>query len=795
MKRMVNLSKHRFISILTALVTGASAVTILSFAPTTTLVADANAVYNDFEQSYGGWYNNTDNVVLTTENSIGYKNSKGMRVTNRYSSADGVASSKGLYLTGGIEYDYNIMVYSENKEKFTVTLMYTDEKTEKKTTVELISENVKAKTWTNLSADFKAPKGTYEYLLTITTDSANDFIFDEVKITAKSKKNIAYAANENEKGLKDAYASYFRVGNTLNNETVKNSSLMGMFLKEYNSVTCGNQMKPDYLMVHSESKNDNVAISLKSCAAIMDFCVQNNLGMRGHTLVWHSQTPSWFFKKDFKNDGAWVDKNTMDKRLENYIKNVFSTIEKQYPTLDLYAYDVCNECIANSEELFKNNNGIREPGDHKVKSGTSAWVQIYKDNSYVEKAFTFARKYAPEGCELYYNDYNEYWDGKRDRIYELCKPLYEKGVLDGIGMQSHISANATGFGGTDSYIKAMKKFLSIGCDVQITELDVSLEKGKYTLQNQADKYKAVFKAAMDWNESPQSKGHITAVCMWGLYDTLSWIGAENKPLLYDDNIKPKLAHETLMKLVPQSEWGEGLKPPADIEPDSKGWYFNSVFEESTDGWNARGGANILQSGRKAYEGEESLLVENRTSSWHGATYTLDSRAFKAGKSYSFSVNVTYLEGDDTDKFYLKLEYTNGDGDTKYSTIAEAMATKGQWIQLANTDYMLPNDAINMKIYVETAKSTNNFYIDDATGATAGTVINGAVHVEAYTLGDIDNNGRIDILDMIFAKKGLIEGFSETREKNSADINKNGKYDVSDVILLQKFLLGITKDFS
>lgn len=785
------MSKRKIISMLAALMTGVSTVTMLPFVPTSTLAADV--VYNDFESSYGGWYGNADNVVLTTENEIGYQNSKAMKVTERYSSADGAASSKGLYLTGGTKYNYNVKVYSENEEKFTVTLMYIDEKTEEKTTVKLISEDVKANSWTNLSAAFEAPVGTYEYLLTITTDSANDFIFDDVKITTQKPANIAHAANE--KGLKDVFASYFRIGNTLNNETVKNSSLMAMYLKEYNSVTCGNQMKPDYLMVQSESKNDNVAISLKSCAAIMDFCVQNNLGMRGHTLVWHSQTPSWFFKKDFKNDGAWVEKDTMDKRLDNYIKNVFSAIETQYPTLDLYAYDVCNECIANSQELFTNNNGIREPGDHKVKNGTSAWVQIYKDNSYVEKAFAIARKYAPEGCELYYNDYNEYWDGKRDRIYELCKPLYEKGLLDGIGMQSHISANATGFGGTDSYIKAMKKFLSIGCDVQITELDVSIENGKYTLQNQADKYEAIFKAAMNWNEAPQSKGRITAVCMWGLYDTLSWIGAEDKPLLYDDNVKPKPAHEALMKLVPQSEWGEGITPPADIEPDSNGWYFNSVFEESTDGWEARGSANILQSGRKAYDGEESLLVENRTSSWHGAAFTLNPRAFKAGKSYSFSVNTTYLEGDDTDKFYLKLQYTNSDGDTKYATIAEATAIKGQWVQLANTNYKLPDDAADMKIYVETAESTNNFYIDDAVGATAGTIIKGAVTVEKYILGDIDNDGIINVFDMILARKGLVEGFTSTREKNSADIDKNGKYEINDAVLLQSYILGKIKKFN
>lgn len=81
---------------------------------------------------------------------------------------------------------------------------------------------------------------------------------------------------------------------------------------------------------------------------------------------------------------------------------------------DRFTYDVANECIANTDKLFNVNGGAREPGDDKKESGKSAWVQIYKDNHYVEKAFQIAKKYKPDGCALCYNDYNEYWDGKGD---------------------------------------------------------------------------------------------------------------------------------------------------------------------------------------------------------------------------------------------------------------------------------------------------------------------------------------------------------------------------------------------
>ncbi|MBQ1518245.1 MAG: endo-1,4-beta-xylanase [Ruminococcus sp.] len=829
------MKKHRIVSAITAAITGLSAVSLLPFAPSSVFAAEI--VYNDFEQSYGGWYANSDNVIISAEDGCGTEFSRGMTVKGRLSSADGASSSKGLYLSGGNEYDYSVKVYSRSAERFHVTLTYTDEKTEKDTTVELMSGDTEADTWTGLRASFAAPENTYEYLLTITTDSANDFSFDDVRITAKKPANTVHAAGE--KGLKDEFAAYFKVGNILNEETVKNKTLTAMIMKEYNSITCGNQMKPDYIMVQSQSKNDNVAISLKSCASIMDFCSQNHIGLRGHTFVWHAQTPSWFFKKNFDNNGGWVDKNTMDKRLDNYIKNVFAEIQKQYPRLDLYAYDVCNECIANSQSLIDNNHGYREAGDNKTKSGASAWVQIYKDNSYVEKAFTIAKKYAPKNCALYYNDYNEYWDGKRDRIYELCKPLYQKGVLDGIGMQSHISANKTGFGGTDSYIKAMKKFLSIGCDVQITELDVSLEKGKYSLQDQADKYKAIFKAAMDWNKNPQSKGRVKAICMWGLYDKLSWIGAENKPLLFDDNIKPKLAYNTLIGMIPQSQWGSGGGasdvPAADAQPDKNGYFFHNEFESSTEGWESRGSAELMVSGRKGYNSTQSLLVKDRTASWNGAAYTLDDTAFKPGNVYSFSTNVTYFDGDDTDKFYLKLQYTGSDGKTKYASIAEADGIKEQWVQLANSSYKIPSDASDMVIYVETAETTNNFYIDEAIGAKGGTVIKGAgtgsvpqttaqaaatvtskptttstttteavtttkettaVQYEPvdYILGDIDGDGSITVLEMIAARKGLISGIHDERANKAADVDGSGGFDINDAVILQSYLHGKTNRF-
>lgn len=758
-------------------------------------VSAVELVHNDFETNYDGWYANADAVSMTAKAGIGHKDSRGMEVSGRTCASDGVSSEKGLYLSGGETNTYRIWVYSETAEQFHVTLACADLDTSQETETELVTKQVAAGTWTELQASYQAPKNSGEFRLTITTDSTHDFYFDDVTVTAKKSSNTVSAASA-EKGLKDEFANYFRVGNILNGGTVQNSTITASFLKDYNSVECENETKPDATLVQSQCNGTNIGVSLKNAASIMDFCVNNHLAMRGHTLVWHSQTPVWFFKENFDANGNWVSSAVMDQRMETYIKNMFEAIQTQYPELNLYAYDVANECISDDQNRTANYGGTREPGENI--SGQSPWVQIYGSNAFVEKAFTYARKYAPESCQLYYNDYNEYWDHKRDAIYSMCKSLYEKGLLDGIGMQSHINADYDGFSGVSAYTTAMKKFLSIGCDVQITELDITMENGKYTLQQQADKYKAIFQAAMDWNKNPTSDGRVKAVCIWGPDDANTWIKTENTPLLYDTNHQPKLAYTTLTSMIPQSEWGDGSNPGTTeqpVEPNEYGWYFQSTFEGDLDGWSGRGDAEVMTSGRTNYVGEEALLVQNRTAAWNGAARSLNPKAFVAGKTYSFSTNVQYFDGDATDTFYFKLQHTDANGDTQYDTIAEGTAIQGEWMQLANKNYKIPEGATNLQLYVETKDSTSNFYLDEVIGAVGGTGILGAGEAPTLTLGDVNADGVINVLDLSLAKHGVSSGFSGNAAKLAADVDQNRIVDAADVKMLQDYLLGRISVFS
>ncbi|ODM25233.1 glycoside hydrolase [Clostridium sp. Bc-iso-3] len=763
------------------------------------IYADFEIVYDSFEINYDGWCNIGDNTVLTAVENQGNNATRGMMVTNRSSENDGAYSQKGLYLDGGKEYNYNVFVKHDGTdiETFNLSLNYQDAETGERNSEIISTKDVVGGEWVELSTKYKAPDTALDITLSITTNSTSDFIFDDVTITQNRKieANTVSAANGNA-GLKDMYANYFRVGSVLNSGTVTNSTITAMILREFNSITHENELKPDATLVQSGSTNSNIRVSLNRAASILNFCAQNNIAVRGHTLVWHSQTPQWFFKDNFQDNGNWVSQSVMDQRMESYIKNMFAEIQRQYPSLNLYAYDVVNEAVSDDANRTRNYGGAREPG---YGNGRSPWVQIYGDNKFIEKAFTYARKYAPANCKLYYNDYNEYWDHKRDSIASMCTSLYNKGLLDGVGMQSHINSDMSGFSGIQNYTTALQKYINIGCDVQITELDISTEKGKFSKQQQADKYKAVFQAAVNANKN-SSKGKVTAVCVWGPNDANTWLGSENEPLLFDRNTQPKAAYNAVASIIPQSEWGDGDNPiggggtPEPDEPDENGYYYHDTFEGSLGQWTSRGAAEIMTSGRTSYKGAEALLIKDRTAAWNGAQRALRPITFVPGNKYCFSSVAMFIEGGTSATFCMKLQYVDANGDAQYDTIDMKTADANQWVHLYNPEYRIPADARDMYVYVETAEDTMNFYIDEAIGAVAGTVITGPSETK-IKLGDINFDGSVNSTDLMLAKREVLKIISLSDEaKLAADVDRNGKVTSTDLMLIKRYILKIISKF-
>ena len=236
--------------------------------------------------------------------------------------------------------------------------------------------------------------------------------------------------------------------------------------------------------------------------------------------------------------------------------------------------------------------------------------------------------------------------------------------------------------------------------------------------------------------------------------------------------------------------------PVVIEPDENGYYFHNTFESGTESWSGRGSAKVAVDKTEAYDGSGSLACTGREASWNGAVKNLSSSIFKSGQEYSFSTIVKYTEGPASQKFYLTLQYEDGSDEVKYDKIAIVdEVPKGEWVQLANTNYKIPENAANMQIYVETDSDDYSFYVDEAIGGVAGTGINGPKAVKTI-LGDINGDERVDSFDVAAARKAVIsQKFSDSRAEKAADVDKNGKFEAADLVQIQKFVLGKISEFT
>ena len=209
--------------------------------------------------------------------------------------------------------------------------------------------------------------------------------------------------------------------------------------------------------------------------------------------------------------------------MENYIKNVFAAVKKEYPDVEFYAWDVVNECLLDD-------GSARQPGSQEEGSSKSPWVKVFGDNSFIKPAFEFAKKYAPEGCKLYYNDFNEYMPGKREAIVALTEEINADGhFIDGIGMQSHLGTDV--FPTANVYEKALSMFAATGLDIQITELDQMISSTD-KFEEQAKYYSDIMDVIMKYQDS------VSAVIFWGTTDDMSW-RASKYPLLFNEDYTAK----------------------------------------------------------------------------------------------------------------------------------------------------------------------------------------------------------------------------------------------------------------
>ena len=523
--------------------------------PIQVIVPEDGYYFNcDFEDGEQGWKSRGDaSVSLDKENY--YEGKQSLKVTGRtdYWHGASIALDSSQFIPGtAYSFDAAVLQNSGSATAMKMTLQYTDASGTDHYD-EVGSVTAKSGEWTAIgNTGYTIPTGASKMLLYIEApESKTDFYIDKASGAVKGKASQVTTGggtvtttpitttvtdgpiNVGDAGLKDIFAKYFRFGTCVSPDEL--SSGKDFLVKNFNSITPENELKPDAVLDKDASRaTGEVQVTLAKAAKTLKFCEDNNIPLRGHTFVWYSQTPEWFFRQNFDDNGAYVSKDEMNKRLETFIKKTFEAIKTQYPKLNLYSYDVANE-------LFINNGGSMRPASGE---DNSAWARVYGNNNdeFVINAFTYARQYAPEGCKLYINDYNEYISDKTNDIYNLAMKLKEKGLIDGIGMQSHL---ATGYPSASVYKTGLEKFLSTGLEVQITELDITCG-GDLTAQ--AALYKEIVKLAMAHADQ------IPTLTVWGTMDHLSW-RKEGSPLLFTNNYTTKPAYESIVALVDPADIG------------------------------------------------------------------------------------------------------------------------------------------------------------------------------------------------------------------------------------------------
>lgn len=380
--------------------------------------------------------------------------------------------------------------------------------------------------------------------------------------TAVSESAVSEAAVvTKETPAKEIYKDYFMVGAAINGSSEDTAAIhhegMAKILKEnFNSTTLSNLMKPDYLLdekASRKSKDGMPVCTFKNCDPSLKFCQENGIKMRGHTLIWHNQTPSWFFYKNYDvKSGKLADKKTMEKRMESYIKQVITHCQKKYPGV-VYAWDVVNECVCTDYDSFVETSGgwklradTKKDNDFTHEEAVANYWYTTMGESYVEKAFRFARKYAEADVKLFYNDYNVFMEEKMDNIYTMVEQLKEKGLIDGIGLQPTVGIDWPELDSEEngSFRKCLETYAKLGLELQITELNFKIEDGttdEELLQRQSDRYEEMMRLLVEEDTESGGPCNITSVTVFGICDDYPLYGDDfvQNLYLYDKECQPK----------------------------------------------------------------------------------------------------------------------------------------------------------------------------------------------------------------------------------------------------------------
>ncbi|KAH9905475.1 glycoside hydrolase family 10 protein [Xylariomycetidae sp. FL2044] len=301
-------------------------------------------------------------------------------------------------------------------------------------------------------------------------------------------------------------------GTVMNDASAK---AIGTNSQDFTSFTCENEMKFDATEpsrgTFSYTNADKIVAQAASTGQSSYF--------RCHTLVWHSQLPSWVSSGNFDNA-------TMISIMKNHITNLMTHYKGK-----CYAWDVVNEAL-NEDGSFRN----------------SVWYQKIGP-AYIPIAFATAASVDP-AAKLYYNDYNcDVPGSKATGAQNLIRMVKQYGArIDGMGLQGHMSVGSVS---QANLVTNLNNFAALGVDVAYTELDINTAspQSSSSLAQQAADYASVVNAC-------KAVARCVGITQWGVADKYTWISG-SAPLPWDTGLSKKPAYSSML-----GAFGTATAPPA-----------------------------------------------------------------------------------------------------------------------------------------------------------------------------------------------------------------------------------------
>lgn len=502
--------------------------------PQGTPPASGAVISTDFEDgTLGGWEpregTDASDFSLTAVDTDAHESTWSAALTGRDATGDGIGRDVTGVLRAGVTYDVSAWVRfpeGQTPGDIWLSLATTADGTETFATLGQFS-GMTSTGWTEVTATFTMP-GHDSALLYFETayngGITSDWLIDDIVVSVPEPPLI-----EDLTGIKETVE--FPVGVAIDSRETSGAAAQ-LLNRHFGQITPENHMKPE-----AWYDEDGVFRRHPEATALMDFAQANDVRVYGHVLVWHSQTPDWFFQDDAGEPLAADEagRTVLRERLRAHIFDVAEDLSTDYgpfgsDTNPLVAFDVVNEVVSDGGE---NPDGLRR----------SEWFRVLGEE-FIDLAFRYADEafnetYAAEGTArpvtLFINDYNTEQGGKQDRYLALVERLLARGVpVDGVGHQFHVSLAMP----VSALEGALARFADLPVTQAVTELDVTT--GTPVSQARLIDQGYYFRDAFDaFREHADDLFCVTA---WGLTDGRSWRVDNGAPLIFDDRYQAKPAY-------------------------------------------------------------------------------------------------------------------------------------------------------------------------------------------------------------------------------------------------------------